>query len=401
MNYARVLGRAAAFDALGLRKYAQEETSGVSLPQAAAVTAAGLSPFAGMIGRQPIIHDPLQGAKGKDFKSLEGLQRQAREGDVLLTSKDKGSLFKGFIDPVGGSQFYHAQPVTGRAGGKGYTLSAGDLAGENMTPERALRFDHPIAEHLRHDVNNYGDAVLLRPKRPLSPDELARLQESYGTRVQREYDNSKAVGAFLNEMFVPKLDVLARHRTQTVCEGNVCSTLPAMSLHEATGRSVVPGKAAQDVFPTDFLRSTEYELVGSHVTPATRQLQGSAWRKAAPWLMRGGVGAALAGGTYAATEKPELAAGIAGAGAGTMALSHAAQRGWISPDKIPSWENLGGTIMSENGLRSPEARALGARFLTTHVPAMAAGGLAAYGAAKGLQSLYRRATAPATSSPPG
>lgn len=400
MSYARALGRAAAFDVLGLRKYAQEETSGVSLPQAAAMTAAGLSPFAGMIGRQPIIHDPLQGAKGKDFKSLEGLQRAAREGDILLTSKDKGSLFKGFIDPVGGSQFYHAQPVTGRAGGKGYTLSAGDLAGEEMSPAKALLHDYPIAEHLRNDANAYSDAVLLRPKRPLSPEELERLRESYGARVQREYDNKKAVSAFLHETFVPKVDALARRRAQTVCEGNVCSTLPAMALHEATGRSVVPGKAAQDVFPTDFLRSTEYELVGSHVTPATRQLQGSAWRKAAPWLLRGGMGAALAGGTYAATEKPELAAAAAGAGAGTAALTHAAQRGWISPDKIPTWHDLGGTIMSENGLRSPEARALGKQFLKTHVPAMAAGGLAAYGAAKGLQALYRRATAPDTSSPP-
>lgn len=354
--------------------------------QALAVGAAAASPFAGLIGRKPIQHDPLQGAQGKDFGSMTDLSKASRPGDVLVTSKDKGSLFKNFILPAGDSQFYHAQPVTGRAKGRGYTLSAGDLAeeaiGETMKPKDALNFDHEITKYMQDPETSYSDAVLLRPKQPLTPAQTAALQKDYGKRVVRSYDNSKALGTFLNEIFVPKSEMLSSLRPETVCEGNVCSTLPAMSHYTATGQKVLPNKAPQDIFPTDFLRSDAYELVGSHITPETRALEGTTLRRAAPWLLRGGLGAGLAAGTYAATEDPASAAGLAGAAGGY----HAAHK--LAPE-LPTLWDAGNAVMGP-GLKNPETRQVLKTLGSRAVPGMLAGGALAYGGAKGLEHLLRR-----------
>jgi len=105
---------------------------------------------------------------------------------------------------------------------------------------------------------------------------------------------------------------------QVICQGNVCSTMPAQAMKEVTGRGIVPGKAAPDVFPTDFLRSQQFELVGSKLNPEVYKMS-PRLRKALPYLVRGGIGAGLAGTTYATTEQPETAGGALGGAAASYA----------------------------------------------------------------------------------
>lgn len=374
-----------------------DERSELSGLQMGAMGAAAASPFAGLIGEKPIIHDPLQGAEGQQFKRMRDVSRAAQPGDVLLTSKSKGSLFKNFITPAGQSQFYHAQPVTGRQDGVGYTMSAGDLYDQGISPSKAKNFDTPIHDYMKNDATSYSDAVLLRPKTPLTKEQLKALQTSYGQRVVRPYDNTKALSTFARDLFVPKLDALTKGRAETVCEGNVCSTMPAMAYNEATGKRVIPGKASQDVFPTDFLRSDQFKLVGSHVTPETAALERSALRKASPWLLRGGIGAGLAGGTYAASEDPALVAGGAGAygankaidAAFTNEIPEAARK--LLPvsayEQFPTLWEAGDAAMT-GGLRNPETREILKRFSTRRLPVLAAGGALAYGGAKALQNAF-------------
>jgi hypothetical protein len=140
-----------------------DQKSGPSNLQLGAMGLAAASPFAGLIGERPIIHDPLQGAVGTKFKDLTELGRHAQPGDVIVTSKPGGSKFKNIIMPTGRSQFYHAQPVTGRANGMGYTFSAGDMMGNADSVREALNFDHAIPDYLADADTHYSDAVLLRP----------------------------------------------------------------------------------------------------------------------------------------------------------------------------------------------------------------------------------------------
>lgn len=373
----------------------QDDDAGLSRAQMGAMGVAAAAPFAGLIGEQPIIHDPLQGAQGKTFKNLEAVERAARPGDVLLMSKSKGSLFKDFITPAGRSQFYHAQPVTGRAEGKGYTLSAGDLHGQGLKAREALDHDYSITDYMRDPDAPYHDVVLLRPKQKLTPEQLEALREDYGKRVIRPYDDRKAADTFLRDLFIPKLDVFNAGRPETVCQGNVCSTLPAQSFHTATGNSVIPGKRAQDVFPTDFLRSDQFEMIGSHVTPETRALEQSVFRKASPWLMRGGIGATLAAGTYGVSEDPALGAGLLGAAATDFYLDNMLKnknldpriKEYVNAKNFPTFWDAGTDIM-EGGLKTPAGKARLGRFMTRRIPALAAGGALAYGGAKALGAGY-------------
>jgi hypothetical protein len=370
---------------------AEGENTGLSKAQMGAMGVAAASPFAGLLGEKPIINDPLKGAKGVDYATLNDLEEAAMPGDILVTSKPKGSIFKNFITPTGRSQFYHAQPVTGRLQGIGYTLSAGDLYDKGIHPSQWMKYDHAIADYVQDPDTYYADVVLLRPKKKLTKEQLRTLRKDYGQRTMRPYDSTKAVSTFLRDMFIPKYDIFNYGRPETICEGNVCSTLPAQSFHTATGRSVVPGKRAQDVFPTDFMRSDEFELVGSHISPETRALANTRMQKLAPWLLRGGIGAGLAGATYAVSEDPATAAGLGGTVAAEAALNAAANsprfEKYINAETMPTYWDAVDTMMS-GGLASPEGRSLVGKTLTRRVPAALAGGALAYGGAKALGAGY-------------
>lgn len=376
----------------------RDEDTGMSKARMGAIGVAAASPFLGLLGERPIINDPLKGAKGQDFATIEDLQQHAQPGDVLLMGKDKGSKFKTYITPSGGSEFYHAQPVTSVRNGIGRTLSAGDLhesvdeAGVPLNRDTWGDWDFTIKDYVDSSETGYKDVALLRPKQPLTEEQLAVLRREHGDRVLREYDSNKALSTFFRNTFVPKWDWLNKNRPETICEGNVCSTMPAQAYYEATGRSIVPGKRAQDVFPTDFMRTNEFELVGSHISPETRAAHSKLSRKMAPWLLRGGLGAGLAGATYGVTESPETAAGILGAAAAENELYKLTFNNkvpWINSTTVPTYWGLGDTIAS-GGLSTPEGRALVGKVLTRRVPVALAGGALAYGGARAAHAGYDR-----------
>jgi hypothetical protein len=239
------------------------------------------------------------------------------------------------------------------------------------------------------------------------------LRTDYAERAMR-LRQRKAVGTFFRDIFTPKIGAIKNMRPETICEGNVCSTMPAQSFHKATGRSVVPGKPAQDVFPTDFLRSDAFDMVGSHTTKEVQAIEKGLARRMGPWALRGGMGAAMAGGTYAASEDPRGAAEVA-CGARRRAGSEQRDRrphglGQRSPAEVPAqtaqedprvpaaWEQMPtfveglSALKEEGGLRNADNRKIFGRFMTRRMPAVAAGSALAYGGVKGLEHLYDRAT---------
>lgn len=367
-----------------------------------AMGVAAASPFGGLIGRKPIIHDPLQGAVGENYASYSDLAKAARPGDILLTSKAKGSVFKNVIDPGGGSQFYHAQPVVTRSRNKGTTYSAGDFIGDTLEDGRPRDRAFRVDDYVKGPETNYSDGVLLRPKKPLDKKTQKAYLDALDARVLRPYDSMHGVRSWLRDMFVPKIKGVTDRRPDTICEGNVCSTMPAQAYHETTGRRVVPNVAAQDTMPVDYLRSQDYELVGSHVTPETRALQNKWGRKVAPVALRAGIGAGLAGGVYAGTEDPALIAGAAGAAYTRPLVDMTMTRGGWGYESMPqSWRKVlddrrvyeqissfpstweaGDALLA----KAPGAGKTVGRYLTRSVPLTLGGGALAYGAAKGVQN---------------
>ncbi len=371
-----------------------------------AMGVAAASPFGGLIGRKPIIHDPLQGAVGENYASYSDLAKAGKPGDILLMSKAKGSVFKNVIDPGGGSQFYHAQPVVGRKRGRGTTYSAGDQADISWKTEaaadpkwRGRDYASRIDDYVKGPVYNYSDGVLLRPKKPMSKGTQAKYLNALDARVPRDYDGVQGFKAWMRDMFIPKIKGISDRRPDTICEGNVCSTMPAMAYHEATGRRVVPNVAAQDTMPVDYLRAQDYELVGSYVTPETRALQNKWTRKVAPLALRAGIGAGLAGSIYAGTEDPALIAGVAGAAYARPTLDMTMSRGGWGYENMPAkWRDA----LDRNGIyqqfptaweaadsvltKAPAAKGTMGKYLTRSLPLTVGTGALAYGAAKGLQN---------------
>lgn len=281
-----------------------------------------------------------------------------------------------------------------------------------MTP--AADFKHEVDTIPRNMKDGkYQDMMIVRPKEKLNPQQMKTFRDQISARVQSQYDMDRVSGAYLRDIFVPKVGPFKRKQEATEvkyrnvkdpatgkinkvpvrCKGNVCSTAPAQAFTEATGKSVIPGKAAQDVLPADFLRSDSYKPVGAVV-------KGNyGVRRAQPYIARAGIGAGLAGATYAATEDPALVAGLGGA-AGASAIqskilrSKAKAKG-LSPnrtrtymrDKMPS---AGWTV--DNVMNPENAKAMRksmGQYAAKNLSVKAMGGVSAYLAAKKLLALRK------------
>ena len=371
-----------------------------------AMGAAAAAPFAGMIGQQPIIHDPLRGAEGKKFRNLTHLSNQAQTGDILLMSKPKGSLFKRLITPQSGSEFYHAQPVVGRRGNDALTTDVGYIGTKKTDTKSMLRRTNRVSELGLYD---YPDVVLLRPKKPLTAAQQKVFQRQALERSHYEtgYDPARAAGTFIRDTFMPKIKGLtgagaqqAKHKYDIfqgadknlnpkgvpkkgiVCTGNTCATVPAQAMESATSHSVVPGKAAQDVYPTDFLRSNEYELVGSRIKS---QYHNQALVRAAPYLVRGGLGLAGAGAAYGVSEKPEAGGAALGA-LGTSMLASKINRAY-SPSMTAAHLRLPhlGDVVAPGIISTPFTyKQVLRRWAARRLPILAAGGAAGWYGTKAL-----------------
>jgi hypothetical protein len=298
-------GKQHALTCLGMRKLSAEQADDLDITtgQGVAMGAAAAAPFAGLIGQQEIIHDPHLSNKGKRYKTIEALAREARAGDVLVTTKPKFSIWKQTMTPLTGTDFYHTQPIIGRRGNQGVSASSGEFFHPSHR-KSTLRDLISSSGTLKDLTKDYSDYTLLRPKN-VSKSQTSRIARETGARLKRDYDTLSAMRAWGHDLFVPKIPGVENLKGNTICEGNVCSTLPAQAFTDATGRNVVPGKPSKYTMPADFLRSNEYELVGAHLkTPGPSTFN----RRVKPYVTRAALGAGLAAGTYAVTEKPELAA---------------------------------------------------------------------------------------------
>lgn len=381
-----------------------ESDQGIS-PLAAGVGGiVGASPLLGAIGEKPIVHDPFQNSNIRRM-TMEELSRRARTGDVLITSKPAGSGWKILQYPLG-SEFYHAQPVIGRRGGHGTTASAGqfhypDFA--NMKQRELASYFDEVKRGMRGD--HYPDVVLMRPDKPLTPEELKKFREVATRRVGEPYKASLAVKGWLKDLLVPKIEGVTGRSppgVRRVCRGDVCSTLPAQTYWEAANRNVHQAKLPHEVMPVDFLREgSGFSPVGARVTSPRYTPKQMARIK---MLSRAGIGAALGTGAYAVTDDPLRATALVG-GLGIPHLVsgellprlYAEMEGrrqvaqGINPrlkksvelrtkafergeKVIPSF----GSVLNVLGSPKPEHRMLSRRLLTRTLPLAAGSGLGVY-----------------------
>jgi len=431
----------------------EEEGMGAALPAAAV---AGALPFAGMIGQKKLKNDPFLGAQGANYKTMEELASAAMPGDVILTAKPKGSIWRNFQLPVSGSEWYHAQgvpdvvPGTGTLSwddlldlpeeqledffgmgteelaeipkkdqaaalqsaqdkwgkAKGLTWEAGEIAlhadelkdyfGQGMQPHEIYQAEGGGIKDLAQQMKAkyYEDVALLRPKTPMTPAQLTAYQNDMMVRGTQKYENAKALELYLKDLFVPKIkgmEKLLGSQTPT-CQGNVCSTTPAQSFSTATGKTILEGKRPQDIAPADFLRSNEFELVGSKMDSKKFRLKPGI-RKALPWLTRGGLGAGMAAGAYTAVEEPASMAAIPGAVgtylAGRKITDRLSKKPGMTARMFPNVSEGVGTVadLMMHGVPLKEKlKAL--KPLAVGGGTALAGGLAAYGGAKGMGHLY-------------
>ncbi len=210
-----------------------------------------------------------------------------------------------------------------------------------------------------------------------------------GAGPQQQHAKPVSLSQVFDDTKSPAKSITGDTYKGEICSGNVCSTGPAQAMEQATGTRVVPGKAAKNVFPTDFLRSKEYDLIGSHVK--TRRAASLLANKYTPLVTRGLLGAAGAGAIYGASEKPEVpgaAAGVLGASAGATALSrmyHPTRT--IAERELPSLGTILNSVMTNDMPLHTDVAFK--RWATRRLPLLAAGGAAGwYGTKKLMQ--YRK-----------
>lgn len=271
-----------------------------------AMGAAAASPFMGLIGQKPITKDPHLDPSIRRT-TLRELSELAKPGDVVVSSEPHWSGWKLFQTPVTGTEFYHAFPVVGQRQGQGTGVTAGELHDPKRKKPLTTTGAKRQLEELRSDMmrQKYRDVMLMRPDQPLTPEQIKAFQDEAVRRAQTKYAPSRGVRALLRDIFVPKIKGL--ENVSPLCEGNVCSTLPSQTHKAVTGADLVPGKPAKSVLTADYLREgSGLKPIAAHVS-STPRFSPRAMRALGLGL-RGGLGLGLAGGTYAVSEDPALAA---------------------------------------------------------------------------------------------
>lgn len=363
----------------------------------AALSGIAASPFAGMIGEDPITKDPYTNKNVKKY-TMGQLQRMARPGDVILSTKDKWGrgLWKVPQVLATGTDFYHAEPVYSKRGKGRTSITAGQFGDGSWgnplatsTARETNPFLDPITKTFKKD-----DIVLMRPNKRLSPEQQEQFLKNIYARSHAKYDSPTAIKSWLKDIFVPKRSGTS---VDTTCSGNVCSTMPAQALADTTKQRVHPSKTPNRTLPADFLRSQSgYSPVG-----ATNKFESVLKnRNLSRMLFRGGLGAGMAGTAYGVSQEPELGAGLAGAIATPMLAQklyrnkYVAEHPRMTADNakasvrkiIPHW----GDVVSTIGHKEQAANILRKNFLGRTLPAAALGGLGAYGAAKGVSAIADR-----------
>jgi hypothetical protein len=315
---AYTLGQHAALTKLG----AEDRDIGRNL----LIGAAAGAPFLGLIGQR------RANLAGVPRLTREEFSRMARHGDVVLSGRGPVSQI------MHGSPMTHAETILGKRGGKGLGVTLGELTPKGL--QRAARKNptyaeayEQIAKQLKKDPRNVqkyvrniserlfeqqgqSTGVILRPKKPLTPKEVAQLRRTLAESAQRPWSSRRAITSTLADWFIPKVHGL-RRKHRPICADGICSTHVAQS-YETLGRPLVSNKGAGRVLARDLLTSPNLEVMGMHVPEGQKLLSRKA-RLLGHLGARAGLGLGLAGATYLLTDDPSYAAAPA-AGLGAAAL---------------------------------------------------------------------------------
>lgn len=373
------------------------------LPVAAGATLAAGSPFLGLIGERKLTGDPHINKNIKRM-GLQALEREARPGDVILSSRPGWEGFKVTQAPFSGSEFFHASPVYGRKGGKGTVVDAGDLGeweGSRATIKDVSRSAKTIHRH--YPGHGYSDLVLVRPDKKLTHKQLLNLRSSLTSRAYDHYSVPRGAKAALKDLFVPKLDMFTSKKPPTPCSGTMCSALPAESMAESgILKNIAKGKAPGETLPADFLRAgSGFKPVGA-VVRQNRAL-GPISRQVYRYGTRAGLGAGIGGAIYGGYKDPVTTAGILG-GLATPSLARAASTAIYKrlrkvpkdeavtalSNQLPKLRRLGMELFTPDPEMTPEMlRKLSLRFGTRTVPLALLGGLGTYLAASKIRDSFQ------------
>jgi len=351
-----------------------------------ATGAAAVAPFAGMIGQKKILHDPRLNSsipRGSNRQLLNAVQT----GDVLVYQDRKKSVWS-LGAQASGSDLFHTMPVVSGHGAKAKNTIAGEFDSLPKIRDRLLEMapDRRVNEAYQHldsvkqslkDVGDPNNIVLLRPKVPMSPEQLKAFGDEAVRRGVPQYAPKKALKSFLHELLIPKL---FGGSSKPDLNGDVCSTLVAESMN-AAGRQVIDNKPARMAFPADFLRSEHYKPVIARVSG---QAPGRIARSI-PSIARAGLGLGLAGGAYAAYDNPALAAVPAGMMLGSSVGNSVGRA--LTGRGTPSL--LGVLSRAGEPLSNMERLKLVSRYSMVRGLGAAAGGTAAYYAADALRRRVR------------
>lgn len=283
------LGVQSVLQRLGLQK-----DEGAPLPAAAAGAIAAGTPFLGLIGEKPLLHDPFQNPNIPRAASLQELAGQMKPGDVLVSTRPGMNFWKAPQLFSGGSELYHTVPVVDAPHGKPRVYIESDALYDYQSkqPRRSARAEPWDAERALR--KKYPEAVVLRPNDPLTEDQLNAIRENMRLRARRRYDIPRSFKNWFRDIFLPKIETLPGKR---VCKGDICSTLPLQARHEVTGFDLGVGKKPKNVLPADWLRSTNVTPVSAYVDPTIKHLSPRVL-KALRLSGRAALGAGLGLGTY-------------------------------------------------------------------------------------------------------
>ena len=239
----------------------------------------------------------LRNHTGKQFTNVSQLHKNLNPGDIVLVSSPgvAGGPWKPVISALGGDPYgYHVQNVTGKPHGSRKSVNfthsnpgAGNAFPFNfkLSPEEDMivrRFRSPEL------AKNYVDNLY---KKEMSQEALEQL---FGMRARGSmYEGSSSLKAGIKSLLPAPLSRLLKNNVS--CGGGICSSLPA----QASPIPLVPGVEPNDVLPHHIRRTNVLKTIGHYKAPRTGgQLALERLFQAAPWALRGGIGAGLGYAAY-------------------------------------------------------------------------------------------------------
>ena len=181
---------------------------------------------------------------------------------------------KFMADPIHSHGEYIVQPTKWTyAGGRLGDPSKDETISRDMVQARKMKARTGNENHFivfRHK-NSSKDVLRDVMKTRTTPQTMSYMRRKIG-----RYDVHQGLTAVIKDALMPKLNKKERAYSPAEllknqrCKGGVCSTIPALMSKETVG-----GKAALDVLPQDFLRSSGFKQVGiigkkAHVNLGTK-----------------------------------------------------------------------------------------------------------------------------------